>query len=356
MVMEKLDNLKVMEFIDRSKMLDLQVSFFKQCREALDISKNFKISPSYGKVKNIVISGMGGSAVGGDILRVYLKNQLKVPITVVRDYTLPSFVNRDTLVFSDSYSGNTEETLSAYKQAQKAKAKIIAITGGGKLKKLCEKNITPHIIIPLGQPPRASLGYLFFPMLVTLTKIGLLKAQDKDINETIELLKNLSEELGPGRAIADNYAKQLAVRLYNTVPVIYGSSEQTGIVALRWRNQFNENSKTFAVSNVFPELNHNEVVGWETLINMTKNFHIMILEDKGDHPRVKKRIQITRDIIKDKAAAIESINSRGTSLLARLFSLISLGDFVSTYLAFLYDVDPTSIKAIDYLKNQLEKE
>ena len=356
MVTEKLDNTKVIEFIDKSKMLDLAGNFFKQCIKAREISENFKPGVSYGQVKNIVVCGMGGSAVGGDILRVYLKDKIKTPLMVVRDYSLPAFVNKDTLLFCNSYSGNTEETLAAYKQAVKAKAKIVTITGGGKLKKLCDRHDTPCIIIPSGQPPRASLGYLFFPMLITLVKIGMVKSQKKNIDQTIKLLKTLSTELGPQRPTADNHAKQLALRLYNKVPVIYGASEQTGIVALRWRNQFNENSKTFAVSNVFPELNHNEIVGWETLLNVTKNFHIMIMEDKDDHPRVKKRIQITGEIIKDKVGAVEHINSRGTSSLARLFSLISLGDFVSTYLAVLYDVDPTPVKIIEYLKNELAKE
>lgn len=354
--MEKLDNLKVIEFVDKSKMLNLQTGFFQQCQEAKQISENFKIGSFYGKVNKMVISGMGGSAVGGDLLKTYLRDEIKIPIQVVRDYSLPSFVDKQTLVFSNSYSGNTEETLTAYKQAIKAKAKVIAITSGGKLKKLSKQNGNPCIIIPSDLPPRASLGYLFFPMLLTLSKIGVIKPQNKAVDETIKLLKDLSEEMRPQRPISDNYAKQLAVRLYNKVPIIYGASDETGVVALRWRNQFNENSKTFAVSNVFPELDHNEVVGWETLINVTQSFHLMILEDKDDHPGVKRRIEITKDIIKEKVGAIEHINSRGNSLLARLFSLISLGDFVSTYLAILYDVDPTPVKVIDYLKNELAKE
>lgn len=353
---QKLDSLKILETIDPSGMLKLQVDFYKQCQEAKEIAGKFEVSSDYKNVKEVVVTGMGGSAVGGDLLMVYLRSKLKLPFKVNRDYDLPAFVDEETLLFTASYSGNTEETLSAYNEALKAKAKIIGITTGGKLKKLCDENKTPCLIIPSGLPPRASLGYMFFPMLVTLSKTGIIDNQDEAITETISLLKDLSIEMGPERETSNNHAKQLALWLYKKMPVIYGSSEQTGLVALRWRNQFNENSKTFAISNVLPELNHNELVGWETLVDLTRSFHVMILEDKDDHVRVKKRIKITKEIIKEKVGAIEEINSRGNSLLTRLFSLISLGDFVSTYLAILYDVDPTPVKVIDYLKTELAKE
>ncbi len=353
---QKLNNLKVLETIDPAGMLKLQVDFYKQCEKAKQIAEKFEVSSDYKGVKKVVVTGMGGSAVGGDLLMVYLRKSLRLPFKVNRDYDLPAFVDEETLVITASYSGNTEETLSAYNEALKAKAKVIGITTGGKMKELCDENKTPCLIIPSGLPPRASLGYMFFPMLVILTKIGIIDNQDDAIAETINLLKDLSIEMCPECETSKNHAKQLALWLYKNMPVIYGSSEQTGLVALRWRNQFNENSKTFAISNILPELNHNELVGWETLVDITKSFHVMILGDKDDHPRVKKRIEITKDIIRERVGAIEEINSRGNSLLARLFSLISLGDFVSTYLAILYDVDPTPVKVIDYLKTELAKD
>ena len=169
---QKLNSLKVLETIDPSGMLKLQVDFHKQCQEAKEIAGEFEISSEYGKIKKIVVTGMGGSAVGGDLLMVYLRKELKLPFKVNRDYDLPGFIDEETLIFTASYSGNTEETLSAYKEAIKAKAKIIGITTGGKLKKLCDENNTPCLIIPSGLPPRASLGYMFFPMLVILSKAG----------------------------------------------------------------------------------------------------------------------------------------------------------------------------------------
>ncbi|MFH1784414.1 MAG: bifunctional phosphoglucose/phosphomannose isomerase [bacterium] len=352
----KLDNPTLLKAVDPSGMLGLVMDFSKQCREAVDITGKFEISTDYSKVNKIMITGMGGSAIGGDLLRVYARDQVNIPIFVNRDYDMPGFVDEKTLLFCASCSGNTEETLSVYQKALDAKAKIIGITSGGKLKKLCDKSSIPCVIIPGGFPPRSSLGYMFFPMVVLLDKLGILAPQKEAIEETVSLLKQLSQEMSADIETDKNHAKQLALWLYKKMPVIYSSSEKTGIVGLRWRNQFNENSKVFATSNVFPELNHNEIVGLEALGDFTRNFNVMILEDKDDNARITKRIDVSTGLMKDKVGAIERIRSRGNSLLGRLFSLISLGDFVSTYLAVLYDIDPTPVTVIDYLKKELAKE
>ncbi len=352
----KLDSLKIIKNVDKSNILKLLTDFPKQCQDAKQIGEKFRVESGYRNIKKIVITGMGGSAISGDLLRVYLKNRITVPFIVNRDSNLPAFIDNETLIFVNSYSGNTEETINAYQDAVKNKAKVIVITSGGKLKTFSEQNNNSCLLIPQGLLPRTSLGYLFFPMMMILNKIGILKNNNEAISETLNLLENLSEEMNPERQTSHNYAKQLALRLYKRVPVIYGANEQNGIVALRWRNQFNENSKTFAVSNVFPELIHNEIVGWETLVDLTKNFYIIILKDEDTLLKIKRSIDITEEVIKDKVGAIEQIQSRGNSLLARLFSLIVLGDFVSVYLAILYDIDPTPIKAIDYLKNELTKD
>lgn len=348
-----LDNLKDLKKYDKEDMAHLLDDFPKQCFRAMEIALSSPL-PSYKKIDKILVSGMGGSGIGGEILKSVVEKELKIPLVINRDYHIPEFVNSKTLAVSVSYSGNTEETLSAYREAVKKRAKIVAITTGGRLGKLAKRDRFPIISIPSGLPPRASLGYLFFSLLITLERLGLIRNKKRECEETLRLLKDLKKEFSLSSKVSSNQAKRIALKLHKNLPLIY-TSPILSPVGLRWKGQLSENSKVLAFSNTFPELNHNEIVGWKCLPGILKRCYLIVLRDRKDSPRIKKRIEITSKIIQRKACGLDFLYSRGKSLLARLFSLIYLGDWVSYYLALLNRIDPTPVKIIDYLKRELAK-
>lgn len=343
---------EVIERFDRDDMFKLLLELPEQCGQALELSRRVKLQGDFRRIDKIVINGMGGSAVSGDILRSLLSSRLKHPVLVNRDYTIPRFVDKKTLFFANSYSGNTEETLSAFNKARISGAKIIGITSGGRLGELCGRYRFPVYKLPGGQPPRTAIGYLFFPLLQALLSLGLVKNMDKEIEETISYLK---KKVRVYKSSKDNLAYTLTRKIFGFIPLIYGSSEYAGAAAFRWKTQFNENSKIIAYHHLFPELDHNEIMGWEDTTAITQKFVILILKDKDDNERIRKRIKITRGVIERKPYLIQEITSEGNSLLTRIFSLILLGDFVSFYLALARGVDPTVIKGINILKEKLAR-
>ncbi len=347
-----LDDLRIIKEIDKSNMLQILLDFPQQWKEAKEIAHQFSF-PQYKGLNKIVVTGLGGSAIGGDLLRASLGGEIKVPIFVNRNYSLPAFVDEGTLLFAVSYSGNTEETISAYQKAIERRAKVIAITSGGKLRDLCQSDGVPVILIPAGMPPRTAIGYLFLPMLAALAETGLIEDKTEEIEETISLLGELRKGWEPSSPSSGNQAKQLAQRLPGKLILIYGSSDHLEGVCLRWKTQINENSKSLAYTVAFPELNHNEIVGWEGMEELRSKIKVIILRDKGDQDRIKSRIEITKSVISARPNEIEEVWSQGHSTLARLFSLIYLGDWVSFYLAILQGVDPTPVKPIDLLKKRL---
>ena len=319
---------------DNSNMLKAIEDFPQQCSTALELPKGMSVS---GKVDKIVVAGMGGSAVGGDLLKAYMHSS-KIPVFVVRDYKVPNFVDESTLVFAVSYSGNTEETLSAFEDAAKKKAKIVAVTSGGELAKRAKK----AIMIPGGLQPRAALGYLFFPVLGVLANSGIVDVRGREIEEMIGILSKTEDF----KIVGERIAKKIGQR----TPIVY-ASELFGAVAYRWKTQFNENSKAAAFSHVFSEMNHNEIAGYRT---MNKNDFISIfIRDKDDNERVKKRMDITKEIISTRVD-VEEIFTRGEGLLSRIFSGIYYGDFASYYLALANRVDPTPVTVIESLKKKLK--
>jgi len=333
----------------------------EQFEEAQQLAREMEL-PAYvlskaANFRHVVVAGMGGSAIGGDLLRVYCAQKLDVPVYVVRDYIPPRFVGEHTLVFAVSYSGNTEETLSFYREAKERGAAVIAVTTGGKLGGMAERDGFPVVVIPEGIAPRAATGYLFLPMLVILERLGLFSSEEKvssEINELASCLREMRERLGPAVPVEQNPAKKLAVSFKGHIPLIWGAAGTTGVVAQRWKGQINENAKAPAYWNEFPELNHNEIVGFEVPEAIT-SLWVVFLRDKCDHPQVKKRINITRGIIEKAVGGISEVHSLGEGLLARMYSLIYTGDFASVYLAVLYGVNPGPVKVIDYLKAELAK-
>jgi glucose/mannose-6-phosphate isomerase len=355
--MNELDSFKRIEECDESSMLELIESFPDQCQDAKCIGDEFELPHELKRsYKNIVFAGLGGSAIGADLARSYIAEDAQVPVSVNRNYTLANFVAEDTLVIVSSYSGNTEESLSAYHEAVSRGSSIIAITSGGKLEKAAEKDDIPCLIIPEGFPPRCALGYSFFPLLTVLAKIGIIKDQAGPIDDTIHNLRKLRDSrIGYKISHKDNPAKKMAAEIFGRLPVIYASQDHMDAVVTRWRGQFAENAKTLSSGHLFPEMNHNEIVGWQNPKKVLKECIAIILRDAADHPRISKRMDVTRDLLKRDKVKVLEVSSSGPGLLARMFSLIYIGDFVSFYLAILNGVDPTPVEKIAYLKKELAK-
>ncbi|MGQ9496737.1 MAG: bifunctional phosphoglucose/phosphomannose isomerase [Desulfotomaculales bacterium] len=322
-----------------------------QCAAAWRIGRDAPVPPAK-PYRNIVVTGLGGSAIGGDLLRVFTAGRLEIPVIVNRDYRLPRFVDDATLVFAVSYSGNTEETLSAYDDARGRGAAVVALTTGGRLGERARRDMVPLITIPAGTAPRAATGYLFLPTLAVLERLGLLDGMDAEVDGLVRHLEVLRRRYGPDAPSARNPAKQLAHNLYERLPVIWGVTGTTEVAAQRWKGQINENAKAPAYWNAFPELNHNEIVGFEQPVGVLRGIWLVVLRDPEDHPRVNLRVEITRSFV-GTAAGMSEFTASGPTRLARLYSLIYLGDYTSLYLAVLYGTDPGPVRVIDRLKAEL---
>lgn len=348
-----LDNVKEIERIDKQGMYGLIYDFPRQLVEGTHLGHIVDLNLENFAPENIILAGMGGSAIGGDLIRSYLVYELKIPFLVCRNYNLPKLVNDKSLVFVSSYSGNTEETLSAYQEAKTKNAKIIAITSGGILLDECREDGFPFILIPQGFPPRAALGYSYAPVMVILSRLKLIGNKLEEFEKTINFLEGKRTEYSKERKKKQNLAKSLALELYGKIPIIYSSADYFDAVGYRWKGQLCENSKVLAFNNCFPEFNHNELVGWKVLDHIRGKLIVILLKDKEDHPRIQRRMKIVKDIIKKEKVKVIEIESQGENLLSRIFSLIQLGDFTSFYLAILNGEDPTPVKVIDYLKRKL---
>lgn len=306
-----------------------------------------------GKVAALVVTGLGGSAIGGDLARSIAGPRLRTPYVVNRDYDLPGFISASSLVIACSYSGNTEETLSAYRQARQAKASIVCITSGGELAAMAKADGVPTLPLPPGLPPRAALGHSLAMLLTALQQLELVPDLSTALDEAVALLRRLRDRYGMASLETENPAKRLAASLHGKIAAIYGSSATMDAVAFRWRCQIEENAKNLAFHHMLPEMNHNELVGWMHPQEALKQVAVVLLRDEGDHPQVQRRFDLIRDIINTKAGALHEVWSEGNSLPARILSSIYLGDFVSLYLAYLNRTDPTPVEVIDFLKKQL---
>ena len=342
-----LDNSQHIAKIDRSNMRKLLQAFPEQLAQAWELSTELPTQ----EFEKIVICGMGGSAIGGDYLRVYLQQKgFSKPITVVRGYELPSFADKNTLVFAVSYSGNTEETLSCAQQALKLGCPLIAITSGGKLAQLAREHSVPVVKIPSGMPPRTALAFLFAPILRSLLPLLHEATIEQEVSEAVETLQPLAATYG-NKPETENPAKQLARAWHERIPIIYGSSGLTEAVAHRWKTQINENAKQPAHWDLLPELHHNEIMGWES--PLSKRFVYVLLRNPDEHPQVQKRFQITRELLEERDHTVLEFQGQGQGLLSRLLTLSYLGDWASFYLAILNGVDPTPVALIETMKRRL---
>ena len=270
---------------------------------------------------------------------------------VHRNYGLPAFVSPDSMVICSSYSGNTEETLSAFEMAKIKGCRTISITTNGQLAKITSENRSPLATLPKGFPPRAALGYSFSAMLILLGRLRICRDYSVELSEEAEFLSE--ESIKYRFESVANPALELAQKISGKIPIIYSGPDLLETVGLRIKGQICENAKQLAFSNIFPEFNHNELVGWESAKAFGDRLIVIILKDQDDHPQVKKRMAIFGEIMESKGVGVEEILGIGKSSLQRMLALIQLGDFLSYYLALLNEVDPTPIEVIDLLKEKL---
>ena len=320
------------------------------------LQQGIQLSPNYKrKYYNIMVTGLGGSAIGGDILRTYALTRAGIPVTVNRDYDVPAFIDENSLVLAASYSGNTEETLSAYRQARERGASLIAVTSGGKLADIANADGSAVVNIPGGLSPRAATGYLFSPLALILQELDIVDGVSEDLNEVVGVLQDMRREIGTDAPWEGNPARQIARDLKGRLPLIWGSASHTDIAALRWKTQINENAKCPVFCNSFPELNHNEIVGFEIPEEILSYIAIVMLRDPEDHAQVQKRMDISKQIVQDRVARFLEVECRGQGFLAKFYSLAYLGDYVSFYLAEEYGINPTPVAVIDFLKSELNR-
>ena len=324
--------------IDKSNIREDILTFPKQFKVGIEAAKDIKIE---GDFKNVVVSGMGGSAWPTDILTTWLS--LPIPLYVNRTYNLPPQAAQKTLAIFSSYSGNTEEPLFSYKEAVKRKLCSVGITSGGELKELCQKDSTSLALVPSGFQSRMATGYLLAALAEVLFKANLIS------EKSIEEMSAMEEKLKPQDL--EERGRELAKKLFKKIPIIY-TPDKLRAIGYVWKIKFNENSKVSSFCNYLSELNHNEINGWE---NSLGNFFVVILRDLDDHPRMQKRVEFTAELLRSRKVEVEIIDMPRENGLAKIFNTILLGDWVSYYLALKYETDPAEIKIVDELKEKLKE-
>ena len=349
-----LDDVKIYHKLDPDGMLARIKELPMQCRQAWQGIMDFNLPAGYHEVNKIVVLGMGGSAIGGDLVRTLVQGESKRPVIIHRDYGLPAFVDNRTLLIASSYSGNTEETLSGFEESLQTEAKKIVMTTGGKLADMAAANNIPVFKIEYRAQPRAALGHSFLPTLGVMQKLGFIKDKSADVDEAVQVLEKLSSKLDEKSAQKSNAAKQIAQRLYGCLPVVYGAGIAAE-AAHRWKTQMNENGKAWCFYEVFPELNHNATVGYPMPKEVAAKIRVILLRSSSFNRRINLRYEVTCELLKQAGITYEFVDGEGQSLLSQMMSLVMTGDFASYYLAILYNVDPSPVKVISYLKGRLEK-
>ena len=343
------------KFKDPQGMKDAIYNFADDIDRAAEIGKKIVLNKKYNAIHNIIVAGMGGSAIGGDINKMLLNNDLSIPLIISRNYNIPKWANKHTLLVVSSYSGETEETLSAFENALSKECQIFGITTGGYLSKKLISNDLDFILIPSGLQPRAALAYSFVPMQYLLLHLGLIKIDlNYNLMNSVSLLKSVRDIYKSNDK--NNKTWVLSNKIFDTIPIIYGETDNTSIVALRWSNQLSENSKMLAFCNEFPEFNHNEIVGWENNPKLIEKLSIIWLNDESNHERISIRQQITNKILETMVKNQFEISLHGTTRFERLLHLIHFGDWVSLWCAYLHGTDPSPVEKISKLKEELTKQ
>ncbi|HNC65206.1 MAG TPA: bifunctional phosphoglucose/phosphomannose isomerase, partial [Chitinophagales bacterium] len=331
---------KISKMITMHQLVD---EFPNQLRRAIEIGQKAKIGKPKFPIRNVLITGLGGSGIGGTIISNILRDDLQVPVVINKEYRIPAFVNENTLVIVSSYSGNTEETLSAMMQAFKKDAQIVCITSGGLVKEYADTNDFDYVLIDGGAPPRAAFGQSFVQIFFILHYLGLLQ------NDFINYLEKSIALLEEDKADIKKVAYDIASKLNGKIPVIYSDAKYEG-VAVRFRQQINENSKMLCWHHVIPEMNHNELVGWR---EKNENIAVVFLKNAQDYERNQERMEFVKTVVSQYASTTIEIESKGEKDIERVLFLIHLTDWVSCYLADLKGVDAIEVDVISQLKNKL---
>jgi glucose/mannose-6-phosphate isomerase len=329
------------------------------CRDALDhygasLENAEKIKLDYDVPENVVVAGMGGSAIGGEVAKDLTRGSAQVPLEVSREYQLPGYAGKKTLAVLASYSGDTEETLSSLLDAVKRKCQIYCLTSGGALLKYARKLSLPHTQVKGGMPPRASLPYMLMPLLKCLEKTGVAPNVLADFFEAKKVLEKVIGENSSGKPALENPAKTIALGLVGSSPVVYGFGVYRG-VALRFKQQFNENAKVPAKWEMFSELNHNETMGWEKPEDLARCYAVVFLRDESEPVEIRSRIETTMTLMQPNLPKMFAVWAQGKSSLAKVLSTILVGDFASVYLAILRGVDPTPVNTVTAMKEKIEQ-
>ncbi len=337
---------------DPEGMLDRIKELPQQVRDAWAIAQKAQIPPAYGDVRNIVVSGMGGSAIGGDLAAALVAGELRIPMGVHRDYGLPAYVGRDSLVIASSYSGNTEETLSSFEEARKRGAKIVAITTGGRLAELATAAGGPVVKFSYPARPRATLGYSLTLVLGVLSKMGLVRDLATDVDAALADVAKLQERVHEGART--NEAKKLATALAGKVVFAYGAGPM-GVMARRVKGQWNENAKNWAAFDVMPELDHNAVVGFPHPPIAKQALAVLFLRSSHDLGRHRVRWEVTKELLDQAGIEHHGLELPGATALSEVLQMTYFTDHVSFYVALLNGADPSPNKSIDFLKDRLAK-
>ncbi|TRO53583.1 bifunctional phosphoglucose/phosphomannose isomerase [Candidatus Bathyarchaeota archaeon] len=345
-----LDNIGKISEVDKSNMLAFCVDSEKHYQEATRRAE--KISIHFSNPQNIIVAGMGGSAIGGELLKDWARDKLQVPLEISRAYSLPAYATERSLVLVMSYSGETEESLSSFLDALKRNCMIFCVSSGGILLDFAEKLNVPYLQVPSGIPPRAALPYMFVPLLKALEKSGVISGVSGELSEATQLLGSVSSENAPEKPVKNNFAKMLASGISGSIPAVYGFGIYRS-VAQRFKQQFNENSKVPSKWEFFSELNHNEIVSWENKGKLPECFSTIFIRDKAEWDAIRSRIETTKTFL-PAGSKIFEVWSQGKCDLARMLSTVCIGDFTSVYLAVLYGVDPTPVETISLLKEKMK--
>lgn len=343
-----LDDAHALERLDRHAVRDVLALFPAHVRDAFRLKPS--PAPARRRPRLVVLAGMGGSAAGAELLAACAADRLPVPLIVHRGYGLPAFVGADDLVIASSYSGDTEETLSAAETAVARGAALVGITSGGRLGALLAGRGLPQVALPGGLMPRMALGLLFAPLLPALAAVDLPVADDGEVEEAVAALAEVGRACAPETPLAANEAKRLAVAFHGRLPVVYGGP-LTAAAAYRWKTDIEENAKTLAVAGALPEMNHNEIEAWQG--PDAGGRHLVLLRDDAEPPDIARRFAIVHDLVGPHAAGVSEARPRGGGPVARLLSLASLGQWASYYLALLRGVDPWEIPVLDALKARM---
>ena len=337
--------------IDRNSLMADVQAIPEHLRDALwRVESASGLMESWDSPGGLIVAGMGGSAIGGGLARAILGDHASRPVAVARAYGLPPWATPDTTVLCASYSGNTEETLACYDAAGFVGARRVVVTSGGKLAEQARADGVPVIPIPGGFQPRAAVAYLTVAALEVAALCGVGTRMNAEVDVAASHVESLVAEWGPDGP-EDGLAKTIARRIHGSIPLIAGSG-LTAPIAYRWKTQLNENAKLPAFSHELPELDHNEIVGWEGVDHLGP-FSAIFLDDADLHPRVRHRIELTDWLVEPSAQATFRIETQGRNPVERVFSLVLLGDLVSMYVAILRGIDPSPVAVIERLKEQL---